>query len=117
MSTYRVIVTETAEGEIDAALAYLLLRSPDAARDFQEGMDKTILSLSEMPRRCPLAPEDGVITRPLRQLIYRHGRTAYRILFTIFEAEGDAPAFVRVLRVLHGAQQQLGLLIDDSDEN
>jgi len=124
MSSYRVIVTEVAEGEINSALEYLLLRSPDAARDFQDGMDEAILSLSEMPRRCPLAPEDGVITRPLRQLIYRHGRTAYRILFTIFEAEGDAfeaegdaPAFVRILRVLHGAQQQLGLLIDDSDED
>lgn len=117
MSTYRVIVTEAAEGEINSALEYLLLRSPDAARDFQDGMDEAILSLSEMPRRCPLAPEDGVITRPLRQLIYRHGRTAYRILFIIFEAESDASAFVRVLRVLHGSQQQLGLLIDDSDED
>jgi len=33
-------------------LEYLLLRSPDAARDFQDGMDEAILSLSEMPRRC-----------------------------------------------------------------
>lgn len=110
-------MTEAAEGEIDSALEYLLLRSPDAARDFQDGMDEAILSLSEMPRRCQLAPEYGIITRPLRQLIYRYGRTVYRILFTIYEAEGDASASVRVLRVLHGSQQQLGPLIDDTDED
>ena len=103
MSAYRVIITEVAEGEIDAILEYLLLRSPNAARDFQEGIDKVILSLSEMPRRCPLAPEDGVLDRPLRQILYRHARTVYRILFTIFEAEGDLSPFVRVLRVRHGA--------------
>ncbi len=117
MNTYRVVVTEGAEGEIDAATEYLLLRSSNAARDFQEGIDKAIFSLSEMPRRCPLAPEDGLIDRPIRQLIYRQGRTAYRILFTIFEAEGDTSAFVRVLRVRHGGQQQLGLSTDDPGEN
>jgi len=65
MSSYRIIVTEAAEGEINSALEYLRLRSPNAARDFQDGMDEAILPLSEMPRRCLPAPEDGVITRPL----------------------------------------------------
>ncbi len=116
MTTYHVNVTEVAEGEIDAALQHLLLRSPDAAGRFQKEMDEAILSLSEMPRRCPFAPEDGILDRPIRQLIYRHGRTAYRILFTIFEETEDAPPFVRVLRVLHGAQRHLGLDADQADE-
>ena len=65
MSSYRIIVNEAAEGEINSALEYLLLRSLNAARDFQDGMDEAILPLSEMLRCCLLAPEYGVITRPL----------------------------------------------------
>ncbi len=117
MTTYGVIVSELAEADIAAVFEYLVLRSPDAAADTMDGIEQAIASLSEMPKRCTVAPDNDRLEYPMRQLIYRHRRTAYRILFSVFEAEGEREAFVRVLRVRHGGQQQLGVSTDGSNEN
>ena len=117
MTLYEIEVSEPAEAEIDAVYHYLLLRSPQAATRLRNGLGRAVESLSLMPSRCPLAPENGSLDRPIRQLLYRHGGTTYRILFLIIEATEDAFGLVRVIRVRHGAQQQLVLLINDSDED
>ncbi len=117
MTEYQVEVSEPAEAEIDNAYHFLLLRSPKAATKLRNGFAKAIRSLSQMPSRCPFAPENGKLDRPIRQLLYRNGSTTYRILFAVIEALDDNPALVRVIRVLHGAQQPLNLSTELSDEN
>ena len=116
MTIYRIIVTEGAEAEIQDVFLNLLLRSPEAAGRFQKGMDAAILSLSQMPARCPTARENGMIDRPIRQLIYHHSKSIYRIIFTVFEESEDAPAFVRILRIRHGAQEVLGSQADQLED-
>lgn len=106
MSTYQIRITEPAEAEIDAAYQYLFARSQPAADRFRDEIAQSIRSLMQFPERCVLAPENGAFDRDVRQLIYRHGRTAYRIL-SMTEADDDLPAFVLILRVRHGAQERL----------
>ena len=117
MTVYQIEVSEPAEAEIDNAYHYLLLRSPQAATRLRDGFAKAIQSLSQMPSRCPFAPENGRLDRPIRQLLYRYGSTTYRILFITIEPIQENPALVRVLRVLHGAQQPLGLTTDQVSED
>jgi plasmid stabilization system protein ParE len=62
-------------------------------------MKETINSLSQIPERCPLAPENDEFTYELRQLLYGRKPNVYRILFTI---DGDT---VIVLRIRHGRRQ------------
>jgi len=117
MTPYEIEVSEPAEMEIEAAWSYLLLRSSDAAVKLSDGLQRAIDSLSLMPSRCPYAPENGMLDRPIRQLLYRNAGMTYRILFIVIEATEDNPGLVRITRVRHGGQQQLGFSADDPDEN
>jgi len=60
-----------------------------------------IVSLGELPHRCPLAPEDKEFPFEVRQLVFGRKPHLYRILFTI---EGDA---VVVLHIRHGRRRHL----------
>ena len=59
-----------------------------------------------MPNRCPLARENKYFSQEIRQLLYGRGRAAYRILFTILEAEEISR--VRILYLRHSSQQTVG---------
>jgi plasmid stabilization system protein ParE len=117
VNEYQILIAEPAEAEIDAAFQYLLLRSPEAAVRFREGVSEAIRSLAQMPQRCSLAPENGLFEHTVRQLIYSHGRTRYRILFIVFEPEGsETMGWVRILRVRHGAQRHLNRASNDDED-
>ncbi len=51
------------------------------------GLLEAIESVSQMPKRCPLARENEYFSQEIRQLIYGRGRNSYRILFTILEQQ------------------------------
>jgi plasmid stabilization system protein ParE len=116
MTPYEIIVSELAEADIEAIFQRLLLRSPESAVHFRNGVEGAVASLALMPERCAIAPDSGRLEHPMQQLIYRHGATAYRVLFSVFEGVDDASGVVRVLRIRHGAQQHLGLDMDRADD-
>jgi hypothetical protein len=60
--------------------------------------------LTERPLRCPLAQEADALGLPLRQLLYGSRRTAYRILFLVFE---DPDPKVRIVAIRYGARRAL----------
>ena len=62
---------------------------------------QAIESLSTFPRRCSIAPENGLFAHEIRQLLYGRGTSVYRVLFTI---TGDT---VSVLHIRHSAQNML----------
>jgi plasmid stabilization system protein ParE len=97
-------VKSTAAAKQDARNILAWLRSQQAGeaglRWFQ-GMQKAIASLSELPTRCSLAPENKVFPFEVRQLLYGSSHHRYRILFTI---EGDT---VIVLHIRHGRRNPL----------
>jgi len=99
---FRVESTARAEQDLDAILKWLLTQEAgeDGFRWF-ERMRKAVASLSELPHRCPLAPETGEFPFEVRQLLYGRKPHLYRILFTI---EGET---VVVLHIRHGRRQHL----------
>ncbi len=99
---YRVELADEADAELDAAYLFHLQKSPDSAIRWYMGAQAAIESLSTFPRRCPLAREDVFYAnQEVHQLLYGTGRSAYRILFVIFDADTE----VRIIRFRHGARQ------------
>jgi plasmid stabilization system protein ParE len=108
---YLVHISEGAEAEVDALFQWLFQLNPVAADHFRDALSEATGSLKAMPRRCPVAPENDLYDREVRLLLFKSGRTIYRLLFTIFEAEEadeGEPGAVYVLHVRHGAAQPLG---------
>lgn len=57
---YLVEISSVAETEADSAFLYMSeVISIDKARGWYAGLLNTIQSLSEMPKRCPLARENN----------------------------------------------------------
>ncbi len=98
---YQVEVTDQAAAEAEEAYLWILDRSPSGASRWWNGLEAAILSLEEMPVRCPLAPEDEEFEEEIRELLYGTRQHRYRILFTIREQT------VVVLHIRHGAREHL----------
>ena len=64
-------------------------------------LEEAIASLSNLPERCTLAPENDSVPFEMRQLLYGHKPHVYRILFTI------AGETVYVLRIRHGRRKPI----------
>jgi plasmid stabilization system protein ParE len=111
---YQVEISSVAESEADRAFLSLSQRaSTEIATRWYEGLLQAIASLSQMPKRCPLARENQYFSQEIRQLIYGQGRNAYRILFTI--QENQQLSIVRIIHIIHSAQQTLGQNPDESE--
>ena len=95
--TRTVVLTPSAEADLDAILAYIALDNPTAARRFVAALRRKTATLATFPERCARAPEDGLDGMEIRHLL--HGR--YRILFTI------EPDRVTILQVRHTARLPL----------
>lgn len=76
-------------------------------------MLQAIESLSQIPKRCPLARENEYFSQEIRQLLYGRGRNLYRILFTILEEQEVST--VRILHIRQASQQTLGEEPEQSD--
>ncbi len=90
----KVVITATAEADLDNILHFIALDSPAAGRRFVTTLKARMKALAAMPERCPLAPEDGLDGLEIGHLIIGN----YRILFTV-----DADRVV-ILQVRHGAR-------------
>jgi plasmid stabilization system protein ParE len=66
-----------------------------------EGLKDALDSLSQLPHRCPHAPESVVFPFEVRQLLYGRKSHQYRVLFTI-----DADTVI-VLHIRHGRRLPL----------
>jgi len=90
----KVVVTTTAEADLDEILRFIALDNPAAARKFVAGLRAKIKTLATMPERCPIAPEDGIDGIEIRHLLY----TNYRIIFALDSNR------VAILQVRHRAR-------------
>jgi toxin ParE1/3/4 len=94
---YRVELTFRALGDLDQLYLVTEAASSGGARDWFNGLQAAIFSLSEHPGRCPVTPENGT----MRHLLYGRGRYIYRVIYTIDENA----KVVKVAHIRHGAQQ------------
>ena len=99
--TFRVKLTSTAELDLDAILTWLLAKEAGETglRWFRK-MKDAIDSLSELPQRSPVAPENANFPFEVRQLLYGRKPHQYRVLFTI-----DRDTVV-VLHIRHGRRDR-----------
>jgi plasmid stabilization system protein ParE len=95
--TYRVIILPPALDDMELEHRRLTRQSPVRADAWLRGAHQSCRTLSELPRRCPLAPDNDSFDVEVRQLLYGD----FRILFTI---EDDA---VLILHVRHGSRRWL----------
>jgi plasmid stabilization system protein ParE len=95
---YSVVVASTAEANLDDIFHFIALDNPSAAGKVVASLRAKMKTLAHMPRRCPLAPEDGLDGLEIRHLIFGN----YRILFTIDARE------VTIFQVRHGARLPFG---------
>ncbi len=99
---FRVKLTDRANHDLDGILAWLLAQQAGAAggRWFQK-LNVAVASLSELPQRCPRAPESAEFPFEVRELVYGRKPHQYRVFFTI---EGED---VVVLHIRHGRRRPL----------
>ena len=104
---YRIEISSIAEAEADSAFLQLSqISSSVKASQWYAGLLEAIASLSQMPKRCPLARENEYFSQELRQLLYGRGGNSYRVIFTILE--GQDISTVRILHIRHAYQQTIG---------
>ena len=99
---FRVELTTQAERDMDAIVEWLLAhQAGEAGLRWFRGLQEALQSLSFLPFRCPLAPEDAEFSFNVRQLVYGRKPHFYRILFTVGETT------VTVLHVRHGRRSSI----------
>ena len=112
LEIYAVRPSDKVADQIEAEHQRLVsVSGADAADHWEDSLADAIASLATLPKRCPVAEEDTVFARVrpgqiLRVLIHRQTAksAAWRILFSISEADkNDAPT-VRIQHIRHGAQ-------------
>lgn len=96
---YRVELTDRAERDLRRLYRDIAAANSVLAAAWFNGLETAILGLSDIPHRCPPAPEDN----RLRHLLYgRKGRT-YRVIFRVTEDS----RVVTVLHIRHWARAPL----------
>ena len=69
---YRVVITPEAQAAIDRDIAYIRQQaSPEIANRWYDGLIEAIASLSDMPTRCGVIPEQWLFDDEFRQLPHR----------------------------------------------
>lgn len=99
---FRVKQALKAKRDLDLILEWLRSQyAGETGLRWFQGLKEAVASLSELPQRCPLAPENAEFPFEVCQLLYGRKPHVYRILFTI---EGDT---VVVLHIRHARRQPL----------
>jgi toxin ParE1/3/4 len=93
---YLVNITARAERDFASLYREINAETTDAALKWYRGLKEAVLSLEEMPSRCPMTPEKA----QLRHLLYGNKPHVYRVIFRVVEKHKR----VDVLSIRHGAK-------------
>jgi toxin ParE1/3/4 len=95
---YHVSITARAERDFASLYSEIDAEESDVALRWFRGLMGAILSLEELPYRCPVTPEKA----QLRQLLYGKEPNVYRVIYRILEKRKR----VQVLHIRHGARRR-----------
>jgi plasmid stabilization system protein ParE len=104
--TYKVSLTARAKADASEAFERIRDVSPHGADRGLRGFFAAVLSLADLPARCPLTPEAEELRHPARHLLYGKRSAVYRLIFDIQEESKEGPR-VRVLRIWHGSRDAI----------
>ncbi len=79
MQKYKIIVTETAEYEIDSCLDFIAEDSVQNAINWYNHLYEKIQTLDSIPERCPIADENPYFEFEIHCLLVKGYRILYRI--------------------------------------
>ena len=97
---FRVELSLQAQRDIAAIHEWLQSKQAgDAGDRWFIALRAAIASLSDLPRRCPLAPENQHAPVEVRQLLYGRHPNVYRVLFAVEHG------VVQVLHLRHGRRR------------
>jgi plasmid stabilization system protein ParE len=97
---FRVEYSAQAEADLDGILEWLISHhAGEAGLRWFEGLEAAIASLSEMPNRGPLAPENESFPFEVRHSLYGRRPHVYRVIFRVI---GDV---VYILHIWHGRRR------------
>ena len=94
---YLVEFTRRAERDFIGLFEEIRAVESDSALRWYRGLRAAVLSLEEMPNRCPITRESA----HLRHLLYGRKPHVYRVIYRVFERQKR----VKVLHIRHGARQ------------
>jgi plasmid stabilization system protein ParE len=100
---YHVSLAAPAEADVYEAFERIREAAPLHAERWLTALFEAILSLEDLPARCPLIAEAQQLAYPARHLLYGKGKGTYRIIFDILEGEQH----VRILRVWHASRHAI----------
>ena len=95
---YLVELTRRAERDFASLYEEVGTERSAAALRWYRGLKKAVLSLEELPTRCPSTPENP----RLRHLLYGRKTHVYRVIYRVVEKEER----VQVLHIRHGAMRR-----------
>ena len=98
---YRVELAKNAEAELEELYLWVVERAPNQGAAWFNGLERAILSLEQLPKRCRIAPESFDPDQPVRVFNYGRSRHVYRVFFTVDETA----KVVRVVHIRRGARQ------------
>ena len=96
---YLVNITPRAERDFANLYREINAEESDTALKWYRGLKQAVLSLEELPNRCPVTPEKA----QLRHLLYGNKPHVYRVIFRVLEKQKR----VDVLHIRHGARDKL----------
>jgi len=94
---YLVEFTSRAERDFIELFDEIHAAESGSALRWWRGLRASVLSLEEMPNRCPVTRESA----QLSHLLYGRKPHVYRVIFRVFERQQR----VEVLHIRHGARQ------------
>jgi toxin ParE1/3/4 len=99
---YRVEFAKNAEAELEELYLWVVERAPSQGAAWFNGLERAILSLEQLPKRCRVAPESIDPNQPVRVFNYGRSPHIYRVFFAIDETAN----VVRVVHTRRGARQR-----------
>jgi toxin ParE1/3/4 len=95
---YRVEIARNAEAELEDLYLWVVARAPQQDARWFNGLERAVLSLSNHPNRCPIAPESVGPEAHVRVLQYGRKPHVYRVFFIV----DDHADVVHVIHVRRG---------------
>ena len=99
---YRVELAKNAEADLVELYLWVVERAPNLGAAWFNSLERAILSLEQLPKRCRIAPGSFDPEQPVRVFNYGRSPHVYRVFFTIDETA----KVVRVVHILRGARQR-----------
>lgn len=104
---YAIRLANTADREMEEHQRLEQISGFEIADAWRDGLRESIRSLATLPERCSTANEDKLFRNAVvGQLLYRRtiGGPAWRILFSVREANLNDPPTVLIHHIRHAAQ-------------